>query len=146
MARKRRNSELAISFDGLADSTTNLVGTLILLVFLLVGITATKSPDVPGEVPQSWPELPVEDESVSGPRSVDELLQMTQVLQAEMAAVEAEIVDLEEKQLPVLYERAQKVLDNATGRVADSFFEQRLVRKDGYPKARSLDHGISYSR
>ncbi len=34
-----RTSQLELNFDGLADSVTNLVGALILLIVLLIGVT-----------------------------------------------------------------------------------------------------------
>jgi len=39
MARQRRNEQASLNFDGLTDAVTNLTGTLILLVVLILGIT-----------------------------------------------------------------------------------------------------------
>jgi len=39
MPRKRRSGKTELSFDGLTDSVTNLVGALILLVVLIIGVT-----------------------------------------------------------------------------------------------------------
>lgn len=39
MKRERRQDGIELNFDGLADAVTNLVGTLILLVVLVVGLT-----------------------------------------------------------------------------------------------------------
>ena len=39
---KRRNSGVEFNFDGLTDAVTNLVGSLILLVVLILAVTTPK--------------------------------------------------------------------------------------------------------
>jgi TolA-binding protein len=44
MTARRRNESLDLNFDGLTDAVTNLAGSLILLVLLVMGLTAPRSP------------------------------------------------------------------------------------------------------
>lgn len=45
MARKRRGDGLELNFDGLTDAVTNLVGSLLLLVVLVLGMSRPKAAD-----------------------------------------------------------------------------------------------------
>lgn len=53
MSRRSRSGQLELNFDGLTDSVTNLAGSLILLVLLVLAITA---PPTPGAMVSQKPE------------------------------------------------------------------------------------------
>lgn len=78
MARRNRASRQEMNFDGLADSVTNLVGALILVVVLVMGVTeeAVSQAPAPEPVPQG------------NPRSILPLQQRLATLQAQMEQVQ----------------------------------------------------------
>jgi hypothetical protein len=90
MARSRA-SEIDLNFDGLTDALTNLVGTLILFVFLLMAVTREKTAVRPPAPPPVF--LPA-DAPAHARRSVDLLEEVAQ-LQAELQGMEAQTAAVE---------------------------------------------------
>lgn len=89
MARVNRNSQVELNFDGLTDSVTNLVGTLILLVVLVMGLSKKSGGARP-------------DPTSDAPRPIEELIGRVESLRAELAAIDREISDIEQVRLPEL--------------------------------------------
>lgn len=97
---KRPDCSLEINFDGLTDTVTNLVGSLILLVVLVVAATRPKV--------QGVAELPVPDNSVGAERAIDPLLDELGRMRTQIESVEGEIQRMEAR-LPELAEEIQQL-------------------------------------
>ena len=85
MAQRRAGVEL--NFDGLTDSVTNLVGSLILLVVLVVAVTGPKVAGIE--------ELPPPDNEPGAEQEVDLLLEQIRVLKLEVQTVDRDIQGME---------------------------------------------------
>ena len=112
MARRRRNTEIELNFDGLTDAVTNLVGALILLVLLLVGVTREYVIFAQPTAPP--PPAPNMDEPLEGPKTLDELHRQVAVLRAAIIQADQEITELEQK-MPDLRDRAEILISGGAG-------------------------------
>jgi hypothetical protein len=74
MPRLRSSEHAQLNFDGLTDSVTNLTGTLVLLVLLLIGVTQRNVAPWPG------PSAPAEENTDPGRQSADALLQQSSLM------------------------------------------------------------------
>lgn len=97
MARSRRTNQLEMNFDGLADSVTNLVGALILLVVLVIGLTK----DAPL---RAAPPSPEPSTGEGGEKPILPLQQRIAVLQTQVRQVDASIDDLNGRLQPLRQE------------------------------------------
>ena len=97
MARQRRDQALVLSFDGLTDVVTNLAGTLILLVVLILGVT--RAAQRGGSPPSAPPE---------GNRRLENLLREVQALEMQTRLIDRQIQQMEED-LPELEKRANEL-------------------------------------
>jgi len=84
---KRRDTSLEINFDGLTDTITNLVGSLILLVVLVIAATRPKV--------RGLAELPAPDKSVGAERAIDPLLEELSRMRTQIEGVDGEIQRME---------------------------------------------------
>lgn len=83
----RRKSGVELNFDGLTDSVTNLVGSLILLVVLVVAVT---SPEIAGvEKP------PPPDNDAGAEQPVDMLLERMRAMKVKIDNVDQGIKRIE---------------------------------------------------
>lgn len=103
----RRASVVALNFDGLTDSVTNLAGSLILVTLLLMGITTDY---VRPAIVTPPPEERAEDQLADQP--IDGLIREVEVLRGQVTAADAEIVRLEQE-LARLRIRARDLIDSA---------------------------------
>lgn len=111
MTRKARTSQIEINFDGLTDSVTNLVGSLILILVLLIGLTTSGSySNVP---PGTVVSQPLE-EPLEGTRSVRTLRLQIEELLSQIEQSDAEISSHEEK-MRSLRKRGEALLSAAGG-------------------------------
>jgi hypothetical protein len=83
VSMRRHNSGLNVNFDGLTDSVTNLVGSLILLVVLVVAITQPKRLGVS--------DLPPPDRKIGAQQPIDTLLEGIRLTRDETQDVESDI-------------------------------------------------------
>ena len=100
MPRRQRNQQIMISFDGLTDAVTNLVGALILLVVLILGVTHVARPGRSNRE-SSLQTVPATD-----------LLQRIHVLEMEAELIDRQIVRIE-RELPELTQRVQTLLERS---------------------------------
>jgi len=98
MARQSRSTKVELNFDGLTDAVTNLTGTLILLVVLMLGITRAVTKEGSG--------------GYRGGKPVDPLLQQVTALEMQINAIDEEISRLQ-RDLPVWQRRARELLDKS---------------------------------
>lgn len=98
-----RTTEIELNFDGLTDSLTNLVGTLILFVFLMFVLTRESS------LPQTASGF---RDRAGGAHSIDKLLQRAAQLQSELQVIDQQI-EQQATALPQLRHRIE-VLVNKT--------------------------------
>ena len=108
MAR-RRDNEIELDFDGLADSLTDLVGTLTLFVFLLFVLSNEIRP------PAAAPSVPtIGWEQVAGKsRSIADLKREVSMLDRELATLNGAIKQ-EETQMAPLGERIDALIRKAS--------------------------------
>lgn len=99
MAR-RRHSRLELNFDGLTDSVTNLVGSLILLVGLVIAVTTPKS------IGERTPPPP--DNRAGEEQPIDGLLETIRQLRAELDQIEQEVQRVETR-IPSIAEEIQEL-------------------------------------
>jgi hypothetical protein len=107
---RRPIAEIELNFDGLTDSLTNLVGTLILFVFLLFVLTRESA--LPG-VASGF------DNRAGGNRSATDLLQEITRLQALLKSLESQVAQ-QESDLPQLRQRLDTLLAKRGSRQASS--------------------------
>jgi len=109
MARKR-DSDIELDFDGLADSLTDLVGTLTLFVFLLYYLShETKPvPAPPNVIHRGW-------EDPGKTRSLSDLRGALTLLEGELTALDRAIQH-EETQIGPLRDRLSALAAKARGR------------------------------
>lgn len=105
MARKRRNSQTELNFDGLTDSVTNLVGAMILLVVLLIGLTKRAVPDQPPHAANSATQQTDVGEMNQLLLQVESLMVAIQQTDQEIKDLEAEVPQLR-AQVETLFEEA----------------------------------------
>jgi len=105
MARTRRDQKVQLSFDGLNDAVTNLTGTLILVVVLILGVTS--------KVSSRAPVAPIPPRP-SGEKPIGPLLQQIEILRLQTNAVDKEIHDLEEA-IPALEAEVDRLLQRTKG-------------------------------
>ena len=98
MARRNRSNQLELNFDGLADSVTNLVGALILLVVMVIGITK----DVAGDAGPPQPEPHAGEDGAEKPMLP--LKQRIALLEAQVGQVDASINQLNGRLQPLKQE------------------------------------------
>lgn len=94
MARRNRSGGLELNFDGLADSVTNLVGALILLVVMIIGVSkdAVMHADPPPAAPPG---------KEAGDRPLLPLKQRIALLESEISHVDASIEQLKGRLAPL---------------------------------------------
>jgi hypothetical protein len=109
-----RSQELELNFDGLTDTLTNLVGTLILFVFMMLGIThdAGSQAAAPVVVNQLW-----EDQGKAKP--IGELRHQLAVLETELQSVTAQVA-AEEAMIPRIEARLAELSRKSSGSAAAS--------------------------
>lgn len=100
MSRNQRNQPITISFDGLTDAVTNLAGTLILLVVLILGVTHAARPGRSSR------------EQSSDATSATVLLQRIHALEMEISLIDRQILQAEQE-VPELRQRVQKLLQRS---------------------------------
>ena len=84
---RRRQSRAELNFDGLTDSVTNLVGSLILLVVLVIAVTAPK------QIGERTPPPP--DNTAGDEQPIDGLLETIRLMRAELSDIEQEVQRIE---------------------------------------------------
>lgn len=89
--RGRGNGGFELSFDGLADSVTNLVGALILLVLLIIGVTR----EAVSQTPEPPPQTGDGEADADGNVSLSPLTNRAEFLRSQLRTVEQEISDLD---------------------------------------------------
>ena len=102
MVRERRSQPTTVNFDGLTDVVTNLAGTLILLVVLLLGLTTEARPRLPAGGPAG--------EKTARP--IEPLLRQIQVVELEIQSVDGQI-RLIEQGVGELESRVESLRDEA---------------------------------
>jgi hypothetical protein len=108
MARSR-DSQVEMNFDGLADSVTNLVGALILVLVLVIGITddAVSQPPV---VPVTPSPEPAAAEPFRGDRTLPTLENRVAILRSRLQTSDQDVTRLRSR-LGELHEQAKELLD-----------------------------------
>jgi hypothetical protein len=97
----RRDQGVALNFDSLTDTITNLAGALILVVMLVLGMTRQTPPAATPGGPPAAPE-------VKKPKPLAPLLEEIQGLNLRIQQVDAEIHQLEQG-LPALRDRVEQL-------------------------------------
>lgn len=97
MARRNRSNALELNFDGLADSVTNLVGALILLVVMIIGVS--KDAITQAETPPS-----VQSGKEGSDKPTLPLKQRIALLEAEVSHMDASIGQLHGRLEPLKQE------------------------------------------
>lgn len=100
MSRQVRSNDIELNFDGLTDSVTNLVGSLILLVVLVVGLTSEVRPK---ELPKAA------SEEVKAERSIASLIEQVEILSQQIRSVDQEVRTIEGR-MPDHQQRIQTLL------------------------------------
>ena len=99
MARRHHAQKTITNFDGLTDAVTNLVGTLILLVVLILGITTQGQPrNRPDDSPTQ------ETETLS----IEPLVRRIEMIRLEIRQVDSQTRQIEQA-LPGLEERIRQL-------------------------------------
>jgi len=98
---RRPITEIELNFDGLTDSLTNLVGTLILFVFLMFVVTRENS--LPGAASGFH-------DRAGGTHSIQQLLQRAAQLQAELQVIDQQI-EQQAAALPPIRHRIEELLN-----------------------------------
>lgn len=83
----RRETRLDVNFDGLTDSVTNLVGSLVLLVVLVVAVTEPKVEGVR--------DLPVPERQIGAQQPIDPLLEDIRRIRGEIECLDRDIGHME---------------------------------------------------
>lgn len=93
---RSRHQELELNFDGLTDALTNLVGTLILFVFLLLAVTGDKrsEAETPPAMAALWEQTGEVHSSAELTRRILDLQAELGDLEANTGALESEIESL----------------------------------------------------
>lgn len=115
MARRKRDSELDLNFDGLTDTVTNLVGNLLLIVVLLIGITRDAVYSPPTPTPAATAGESDEDET-------NRLLRQAELLRALIDGAGRQMGELQ-RELPELRKQVEGLLDKP--KAADPHPENR---------------------
>jgi hypothetical protein len=100
MKRLRRRDTIELNFDGLTDAVTNLVGTLILLVVLVMMLTRESASFTPRETAAGADQQP---------QSAVSLLERIEVLREQIRQVQREVQTLEDD-LPGIQARIAALL------------------------------------
>ena len=109
MSQSRRGEQIELNFDGLADTVTNLVGALILLLVLIIGITSEAASQ--GEPAKPEPP-PTQD---AGDRSIASLQQRIALLQTQLREVDRDVSQAKTRlaeaqdEVEQLIEKVQKI-------------------------------------
>lgn len=101
----RRTSQLELCFDSMTDLITNLAGGLVLVVLLLLGMTQ-ETKKVESEVEFA---TMVKKKGIGSGKSIHPLETQSQVLRAEILALEKNIASMEAK-LPKLQQEVEELL------------------------------------
>jgi hypothetical protein len=95
-----------MNFDGLTDSVTNLVGSLILLVVLVVAVTKPKIEGVT--------DLPPPDNTAGAQRPIDPLLEELRVMRDRITELDRDVQRMEGR-VPELEVEIQALKDKTMG-------------------------------
>lgn len=117
MAQRGRNSSQEMNFDGLADSVTNLVGALILVVILVIGVT--------GEAVSQ----PTEKKSGGGTRNIMSLQQQLAAMRTQLTQVDEETNALTKK-METLRSEADQLFDRVDQLQPPAEQQPEASRKD----------------
>jgi TolA-binding protein len=108
MARSR-DSQVEMNFDGLADSVTNLVGALILVLVLVIGMTDEAGSQTP-VTPVAPPSEPSPAEPSRGDRTLPTLENRVAILRSRLQTSDQDVTRLRSR-LGELQEQAKELLD-----------------------------------
>ncbi len=107
--RKRRQAGIDLNFDGLIDVVTNLVGSLILLVVLVIAVTKPKQSGID--------ELPPRENTAGAEKAMDPLLEEIRSLREQLQTEAAGIRQMEER-IPELENEIQELQDESKSNTA----------------------------
>jgi hypothetical protein len=91
MARRRGSGGIELNFDGLADSVTNLVGALILLVLLIIGVTR----EAVSQTTETPPRSQGGNENADGEVPLTPLANRAESLRSQLRSAERDIAEID---------------------------------------------------
>ena len=104
---KRNPAQIELCFDSMTDLITNLAGGLVLVALLLLGMTQEVK-----HVHQASEFATAKKKQEGGSKSLSPLERQSEILRAELVAMEKNIASLEAK-LPKLQQDVDTLLDRA---------------------------------